>query len=625
MDISRQKTASANPNVPPEPARLEDAQPAPSEPFGPGGFLAHFDDPLIVVNELWLILFLNPAAERLFRDSPDRSPGRELADLWPASVRDDLDRKHRESLRNGVTIPVRNPFSNGTQQWMGVRAFRCDLGIVAHYSDVTDQGRLTETRNHLISIVESEDDAIVTKDLNGTILSWNRGAERIFGYKAEEAVGRHISMLAAPEAIDEIPRILQRIAAGERVDHYETKRVTKDGRVLAISLTVSPLRDASGAIIGASKVARDISDIRKIPELQERLAAIVESSDDAMLSKDLNGIIRSWNRGAERLFGYTSAETIGKHISMLAAPDVIDEFPNILARIRRGEKVDHYETRRKAKDGRILTVSLTVSPIRDASGAIIGASKVARDITEQKLHEQVLQTANDALTRANEDLQQFVYSASHDLQEPLRMVSIYCELLKQKFTGKLGRSGDEYIDIAVAGALRMEQLLRDLRLFTQASTMQHEPPPLIDAAHTAARVLKNIELLVRENAAVVTFGALPHVRIHKFQLEQILQNLIGNGIRYRGIDPPSVHVAAERQGREWVFAVTDNGIGIEPQYQEQIFGIFQRLHNAAEYPGTGMGLAICQRIINRIGGRIWVNSEPGRGSTFSFTIPCGED
>jgi PAS domain S-box-containing protein len=487
--------------------------------------------------------------------------------------------------------------------------------------DITEQKRAFELQNRLAAIVESSDDAIISKDLDGIIRSWNRGAERIFGYTEQEILGKHISTLAAPDRVDEIPTILGRLRRGERINHYETKRRTKDGRILTVSLTVSPIRDSSGTIIGASKVARDITEQKGIAELQERLAAIVESSDDAIISKDLDGIIRSWNRGAERIFGYTEQEIVGKHISILAAPDRVDEIPTILGRLRRGERINHYETKRQTKDGRILTVSLTVSPIRNSSGTIIGASKVARDITERELQQHALREANSALMRSNADLQQFAYSASHDLQEPLRTVSIYGQLLQKKFGGKLGAKGDEYIGYMVQGALRMEQLLRDLRVYTQASMSRQEATEDIEAGEILDRTLVNLGVAIKESGASITRTDLPRLRMHEFELEQLFQNLIANAIRYRASAPPRIHVAAVQQSAGWLFSVQDNGIGIDPQYKEQIFGLFNRLHSASEHPGTGLGLAICERNVERRGGKIWVESEAGRGSTFYFTIP----
>lgn len=204
------------------------------------------------------------------------------------------------------------------------------------------------------------------------------------------------------------------------------------------------------------------------------------------------------------------------------------------------------------------------------------------------------------------------------------MVAAYSELLKKRFADKIGPTGAEYIEHTVQGAIRMENLLRDLRVYTQISTSDNSPAEEVDAEEILRKALLNLQVAIKEAGASVTTTALPPVRIHSFQLEQVFQNLVGNAIRYRSDLPPQIHIAAEQQNERCLFSVRDNGIGIEPQYKEQIFGVFKRLHSAAEYPGTGMGLAICQRIIERAGGRIWVESEPGVGSTFYFTVPCGK-
>jgi PAS domain S-box-containing protein len=490
--------------------------------------------------------------------------------------------------------------------------------------DITERRRADRAALLLGAIVDSSDDAIISKNLNSIITSWNNSAERLFGYAANEVIGKPITILIPADRQAEEPAILSRLRRGERVEHFETIRVRKDGSLVNISLTISPIRDGHGKIVGASKIARDITERKRLSEVQERLAAIVESSDDAIISKDLNGIIRSWNHGAERIFGYKAQEIVGQHVSVITAPDRFNEIPNILDRIRRGESVDHYETKRKTKDGKILTVSLTVSPIRDGAGNVIGASKVARDVTERVAQEKALREANAALRRANADLQQFAYSASHDLQEPLRMVAAYSQLLQKKFGDSLGETAHDYIRHTVEGAARMETLLADLRTYTQVSTAEHEPTEDIDAGEVLNKALANLEVAIKESGASVSSGALPQVCMYEFQLQQLFQNLIGNAIRYRSSEPPRIHVAATREGNEWLISVQDNGIGIAPEFKEQIFGIFKRLHSSAQYPGTGMGLAICQRIVERGGGRIWVEPGPGRGSTFFFTVPIRE-
>jgi PAS domain S-box-containing protein len=253
------------------------------------------------------------------------------------------------------------------------------------------QRKLEETNRVLAAVVESCDDAIVSTDLAGIVATFNPGAERLFGYKADEVVGKPVAILIPPDRQHEEPEILARIRRGERLDQYETVRRRKNGTLVDVSLTVSPVKDDQGRVIGASKIARDITErkamqasLRQREQAAQYLAAIVESSDDAIISKDLNGIIATFNRGAERLFGYKAEEVVGKPVTILIPPDRQHEEPEILARIRRGERLDHYETVRRRKNGTLVDISLTVSPVKDDQGRVIGASKIARDITERK-------------------------------------------------------------------------------------------------------------------------------------------------------------------------------------------------------------------------------------------------
>lgn len=220
-----------------------------------------------------------------------------------------------------------------------------------------------------------------------------------------------------------------------------------------------------------------------------------------------------------------------------------------------------------------------------------------------------------------EDLEQFAYSASHDLQEPLRVVAVYSQMLKRKFGGQLGAIGDQYITFTSQAALRMEQLVRGLLAFTQASTLNPNPPGIVSGNEALQTALANLKTPIEESGALVTSTDLPEVVMHKIQLEQILQSLLGNALKYRACVEPRIKVFASRRDDDWQFSVQDNGIGIDTAYHDQIFGLFKRLHTAQEYSGTGIGLAICQRIVQRNGGKIWVESQLGEGSTFHFTVP----
>ncbi|HEY3826925.1 MAG TPA: PAS domain S-box protein, partial [Bryobacteraceae bacterium] len=366
---------------------------------------------------------------------------------------------------------------------------------------------------------------------------------------------------------------------------------------------------------------RDIGERKRAEQVANRLAAIVESSEDAIVSKTLDGIIRSWNRGAERLFDYTADEAIGQSITIIIPPDRLDEEAAILERLKQGERMESFETIRRRKDGTRVNISLTISPLRDVQGRVVGASKIARDITDRVRQEQALRAANAALQLANEDLQHFAHSASHDLQEPLRSVAIYCQLLRKRYSGTLDPDGQQYLDFAVEGVRRMEDLLKNLRLYMQVSTADRAPVSVTDANQALHNALLNLKVAIEETGASVTSSELPHLSMQSGQLELVFQNLITNAIHYRSEAPPQIRVAAARHADAWVFSVQDNGVGIEPCFHEQIFGLFKRLQAGAENSGSGMGLAICQRIIARAGGRIWVESALGRGSTFLFAIP----
>ncbi|MCU1330084.1 MAG: sensor signal transduction histidine kinase [Bryobacterales bacterium] len=479
----------------------------------------------------------------------------------------------------------------------------------------TDSG---ERENELADFLERVQIPLHRLAQDGTILWANAATCALLGWSLTEFVGHNIREFYVEQ--DLAARAIGQLSGNQDPEPHEARFRCRDGTVRYVSVQTTVYRQ-NDRFISARCLTVNLIEARRSTELHERLAAIVESSDDAIISKDVNGIIQSWNRGAQAIFGYSADEVIGKHISMLAAPDHVDEIPAILDRLRRGERVDHYETKRKTKDGRILTVSLTVSPIRDAAGNIIGASKVARDHTDLARQTGALQHLNEALTRSNEDLQQFVYSASHDLQEPLRMIAIYSQLLRKDYQDKLGPAGNQYLDHAIDGAVRMERLLAALRAYTRASIASQDVTEPIDTGAAMDRVLANVEPALAEGGVEITRATLPVVRIHAFQIEQVFQNLIGNALRYKKPGTLRINIGCEDQGDHWLFSVQDNGIGIGPEYKEQIFGIFQRLHTTAEYPGTGMGLAICERIITRAGGRIWVESQPGEGSTFFFTLP----
>ncbi len=613
------------------------------------------------------------------------------------------------------------------------------------------------SNSFLAAIVNSSSDAILSKDLDGVITSWNPGAERLFGYMADEVIGKPVTILFPPDRIDEEPEILQRIQRGEMIDHYETVRVRKDGTRIAISLTVSPIVDAAGTIIGASKIARDITEFKRAQsrlqatlagigdaviatdcsgrvtfmngkaedftgwteaEAKEqpvgmvldvieqgsrspvadpvtlvlerggaveprdhlllinrsgnerpveesaapiraadgllegvvlvlrdvaerraadfeatRLAAIVEGSDDAIVGKDLQSIVTSWNSGAERLFGFTAEEMIGQSITRLLPPDRQGEEQQILTRLQRGERVQHFETSRVRKDGSLVDVSLTISPIRDHGGRVVGASKIARDITlVRQAREQLKAYAEDLEQKVRErtaklhdamaELEAFSYSLSHDMRAPIRAIHSFTEIVLEDYGEKMPGAA-EYLRKVINAAGRMDRLIQDVLAFARVSQTEIRLKP-VDADKLVEEIIQERPELQDPQAEVSIVGELPPVWGHEASLTQCLTNLLHNAVKFvaPGVNP-KVEVFGRTTGEGRVqICVRDNGIGIEPEGRDRLFAIFQRMPTEHHYQGTGIGLAIVRKAAERMNGSVGVESAPNEGSTFWIELPA---
>lgn len=478
-----------------------------------------------------------------------------------------------------------------------------------------------------LATVESANDAIFTVDLAGTITTWNPAAERVFGFSAAEAIGKNVSVIATPDQQEEQKNNFERIKRGKRLENFETTRIRKDGSTVHLSYNSSPILSAAGEIVGASAIARDITErkrsekaLQQYAERERLYIAAVKSANDAVFTSDLEGNLTTWNPAAERLFGYSAEEAIGKNVSIIARPDQWAEQKRFLAVIARGERVEGIEAVRWKKNGDPIEVSFNFSPIYSDAGEPIGGAAIARDITERKRHEKAMAERSLELQRSNAELEQFAYVASHDLQEPLRMVASYAELLADRYQGKLDEKADKYIGYAVDGAKRMQRLVNDLLTYSRVGTQGH-PLQATDAGTVVGHALRALKQKIEEAGAKVEVETLPVVNADEVQLGQIFQNLIGNALKFRCPDrPPRIRIGAQQSRQGCTFFVEDNGIGIDKQYDERIFQMFQRLHDRETYEGSGIGLTIAKKIVERHGGRIWFESEPGKGTTFFFTL-----
>jgi PAS domain S-box-containing protein len=492
----------------------------------------------------------------------------------------------------------------------------------------------------LAAIVDSSDDAIVSKTLDGVITSWNRSAERLFGYTAAEAVGQHIFLIIPEDRRPEENDVLARLHRGERIDHFETVRRTRDGRQIPVSLTVSPIRDSQGNIIGASKVARDISDRKQRDELSARLASIVDSSDDAIVSKTLDGVITSWNRGAEQLFGHTAAEAVGQHILLIIPEDRKAEEADVLARLRRGEKVDHFETVRQTKDGRRIPISLTVSPLRDAHGKMIGASKVARDITERTLAEEVRKRAHEELeervrertaelSSANESLRGEMAERQRVEQERFQLLTRLV-LAQEDERRRIARElHDQLGQQLTALRLTLEMLkahsVERTDLHVQLETLEELARQLDQDVAFRVWELRPIALEDGLRAALTTYvrnwskhSGIP-ARLHtspstderstseiETTMYRLAQEALNNVVKHARAN--HVDVVLERSAESLSLIIEDDGVGFD-------------LSNAVTL-GERLGLIGMRERAALIGADLQIESTPGRGTTVIVRAPA---
>jgi len=466
-----------------------------------------------------------------------------------------------------------------------------------------------------------QDHAIFMLDPGGRIVNWNAGAERIQGYSVEQIIGRNFSCLFPAEDIQRgRPQEVLAIAAANGRHEEQGMRVRKDGSRFLANVACTALRDPAGSLRGFTEISRDLSESK---ESGAKYRGLLEAAPDAMVVVNPGGEIVLLNVQAEKQFGYRRDELVGQQVKNIIpegfAERLIADGTRSAAEALAQQIGTGIELSGRRKDGSEFPIEIMLSPLESAEGVLVTAA--IRDISTRKKAELHLLRKVEELNRSNEELGQFAYIASHDLQEPLRMVASYTQLLSRRYKGKLDADADEFIAFAVDGASRMQRLIQDLLAYSRVGTKGKD---LLDTSSQEAlqRALLNLRGAIEERGALVTHGPLPPVLADETQLVQLFQNLVGNAIKYqRPGGVPQVHVSVTRSGEDkWMFAVKDNGLGIDPQYFEKIFGMFQRLHKREEFAGTGIGLAICKKIVERHGGNISVESQPGQGSTFFFAL-----
>ncbi|HML04245.1 MAG TPA: PAS domain S-box protein [Methanobacterium sp.] len=630
---------------------------------------------------------------------------------------------------------------------------------------------------NMAAIVENSDDAIIGLSNDGTILSWNNGAKKMYMYSLEEIMGKNISSLILPDNIDELNYILKKINDGELIHNFETVRQKKNGEKIDVSVTISPIKDSEGGIIGASTVEKDITKQKKsekallksediyrtifdntgiafaviendttislmnaesegimgykkeeiegkrswtefvaydeelnrmkeyhrlrrttdgapkryefqakskegnikdiiitismIPGTKRSIASFIDNTEykkiekklkeahdnleeqvkartaeieeaykslkeselkakeqadllnityDAIFVRDIDDRITFWNKGAEKLYGYDENEALGK-IAHELLNTALSKFNEVKESVLEYGRWEGELTHEKSNSEKIIVLSRWTLQKDDNSNPK-GFLEINTDITRRKEYEKRLNQTIKELERSNYELQSFAHITSHDLQEPLRTIASYSQLIEKRYKGQLDTDADEFLDFIVNSAVRMKEMIQGLLDYSRAGTRGEEFKEF-DAEEALKIALSNLQSSIKENNAEITHDPLPIIFADESQIMRVFQNLISNALKFccKEDVKPKIHISAKKTDIEYVFSVKDNGIGIEEEYSDQIFEVFKRLHTIDEYKGVGIGLAIIKRIVDRHGGRVWVESELGKGSTFYFTIP----
>jgi PAS domain S-box-containing protein len=613
------------------------------------------DDAIIGVDVQGKIISWNSAAERIFGYNQGEAIGQSILMLIPTERADEEPKilrrvlggervRHYQTVRkakDGSFIDISlslSPVVDSAGKIIAVSKIARDI---SRERKALEELRLSEERFRVT--LSSIGDAVIATDASGGITFMNPVAERLTKWTAQQALGvpldevfKIINEFSRRTVENPVTKVIREGVIVGLANH--TLLVAKDGMESPIDDSGAPIRGSNDNLTGVVLVFRDVTERRNAEEAALRLAAIVHNSDDAIISKNLDGIITTWNDGATRTFGYTADEMVGKSILTLIPPDLQKQEEEILAKLRRGERLVHFETVRLAKDGRKVPVSLTISPIKDDEDRVIGASKIARDITERKHTEQNLVEAREQLRSHALDLERqvqertqtlektigeleaFSYSLSHDMRAPLRAIQSFVEIVLADYGDKIGADGTQLLQRAIGGAQRMDLLIKDLLAFTRLSrapiTIDY-----VDVEKLIRGIIHDRSEFQASAAEIKLESPLFPVRGNEPSLTQCVTNLLDNAIKFvaPGMKPQIRIYSDHRDGfvRLWF---EDNGIGIDPDSASKLFQMFQRMHSET-YPGTGIGLAIVRKAVERMNGTAGFEPGLGQGSRFWLQLP----
>ena len=470
-------------------------------------------------------------------------------------------------------------------------------------------------------LLRQSGDPVFIVDLEGSIVDINGQTVRLYGWSHDELAGEGIDLIVPENRFEQSQDLWRRCLRGENIANVESERRNKEGAVFPVSITLARIPDERGQTVAIGVTTHDLSPLKHAEARLRRMTKVFMESQTPMSILDLQGRVLDSNPASDRLIGWTREERLGQLPGKITQPEFRDRALARIERVLKDGKVEDFEFELKTKDGDAVALLVGLTLLRDENGDALGIAVVGKDITDRKRSMLDLAKSAKDLETSNRELRDFAFAMSHDLQEPLRSIVGFSKLLHEHAESSLDEESLRYLQVVEKTGKKLQALIKDLLTYASVGR-DGEGPSSFDLGSACDAAVENLQSSIEETGAKVTRAKLPVVRADAALLGLLFQNLIGNAIKYRGEQPPEVHVHADRVGGAWQVSVSDNGLGIDPTYHQKVFEVFQRLHSYERVPGTGMGLSICKKIVERHGGRIWVESEPGRGSTFRFTIPA---
>ena len=606
-------------------------------------------DAVIATDTESRVTFTNPVAARLCGIEAGQAAGKPLSEIFKIlneQTRQPVENPVTKVLRAGIVIGLANHTvllrPDGSEIAIadsGAPIRDRDgkvVGVVLVFRDVTQERAAEIAAQRLAAIVESSDDPILGKDLQGIITNWNQAAERVFGYSGTEIVGKPITTIIPPDRREEEQYILARLKRGERIEHLETVRQAKDGRQLQVALTISPIKDSSGTIVGASKILRDITAQKTAQAALRQQAELLDQSYDAVFVWELGGAISYWNKGAQELYGFTPEEAVGKTSHDLLQTQQLSPGPSFtqtLGETGRWEGELNHTTR----DGRKIIVESRIRAIRQNARPTVLES--ARDITSRKQYAEELERkvaertaelarTNERLREADKLKSEFLSSMSHELRTPLNSILGFTEIVKDEMAGPLNELQKQQLGMAYNSGRHLLNLINDLLDLSRIEAGKTEIfKEWIEPATVIEEVIRTVAPLAARKGLVVASEAELPARVYtdRKKLFQVLLNLVNNAVKFT--ERGGVKVGGRTEEQNLVLSVTDTGIGIKPENIAMLFEAFRQVEGSAakRYEGTGLGLYLCKKLVHLLEGEIWVESEVDKGSQFTFRIPLGQN